>query len=420
MNERLLQYIWQFQYYNKSQLQTAAGEHLKVLSPGSLNTNQGPDFSNARIQIGSIVLAGSIELHCKTSDWTKHHHQKDANYNNVILHVVYQHDDVDTAADIPILELQPLVSSIMLNRYAALMNAQGFIACSHSIGSVKEITWTSWKERLVAERLTRKSEKIIQALQESSNHWEQVFWLLLSRSFGSKVNGDAFESIAETISINLLAKHKNRIHQLEALLLGQANLLNEELDDSYYKLLQREYQFLKKKYSLHPSPLPVHFLRMRPGNFPSLRLAQLAMLVNQSSHLFSSVKNATGLSEVRALLDITANDYWHYHYHFSQTSAYLPKRLGKAIINSVIINTIAPVLFAYGWHHKEEKYQLKALRWLEEVDGEKNSILEQFVNLNVENKTAFDSQALLELNNEYCTKKRCIECSVGNFILKTL
>lgn len=415
-SERLLQFIWQFQYFDKTALQTTSGENVQIMNPGQLNTNQGPDFSNAKIKIGKTTWAGTVELHIKTSDWKKHNHQTDKNYNNVILHVIWE-DDGDKY-DIPVLELKGRVSKILLQRYEELMNSNSFIPCENSINTVKEITWKSWKDRLLAERLQRKSSIVETYLEQNNYHWEETFWWLLTRNFGIKVNADAFEEIARSISINILAKHKSQIHQLEALLLGQAGLLEEKFADDYPLMLQKEFKFLMTKYNFKSINVPVFFLRMRPGNFPTIRLAQLAMLVQGSIHLFSKIKEAKNVKDVKAWLDVTANDYWHYHYKFDEASAYRKKKLGAPMIDNIIINTVCPVIFAYGSYHGENKYKEKALQWLEEIAAEKNNITKGFQKLGIENKSAFDSQALIELKNEYCSKKRCLACGVGNSILK--
>ena len=417
MTERLLQYIWQFQYFNRSELQTTDGEEVVVILPGSLNKNQGPDFLNAKIKIGNTIFAGTIEVHCKASEWEKHQHHKDNNYRNVILHVVNE-KDASFDNHIPVLELQSRISNIMLEQYEKLMAETSFVACAGSIHTIKDITWFSWKERLLAERLTRKAEKIQILLEENRAHWEETFWWLLARSFGTKVNGDAFEALARSLPVTILSKHKNSIHQLEALLLGQANLLNRNFEEEYPRLLQREYRFLKTKYDLKPVDVPVQFLRMRPGNFPTIRLAQLAMLISSSSHLFSKILETENVEEVKKWLTCTANDYWHYHYHFHLQSNFKKKALGSSMIDSIIINTIVPSLFAYGLYHESEPHKAKVLRWLEQISTENNSILSGFALLSVKSNSAYDSQALIELRNEYCTKKRCLECSVGNAILK--
>lgn len=416
MTERLLQFIWQFQYFNKSELMTDEVEKVQINFPGQFNSDQGPDFLNAKIKIGKAIWVGNIELHLKTSDWGKHNHGRDRNYSNVILHVVWENDKHEN--DIPVIELKERVSKILLQRYEELMNSKDFIPCENSIHNIRDIVWKSWKERLLAERLLRKAKTVDQFLQQNNFHWEETFWWMLARNFGIKVNADAFEAIAKSISINILAKHKNQIHQLEALLLGQAGLLENKWKEDYPKLLQKEYKFLKEKYSLQKIHLPVHFLRMRPGNFPTIRLSQLAALIAESSHLFSKIKDERSIKEIRKWFDVTANDYWHYHYRFDETSTFKKKKLGEAMIGNIIINTICPVLFAYGNYHDENKYKDKALKWLEEVSPESNSITKGFRQLGIENKNAFDSQALIELKNEYCNKKRCLDCSIGNSILK--
>lgn len=416
MTERLLQYIWQFQYFNTTELTTTAGELIQIIFPGQYNTNQGPDFADAKIKVGKTTWAGTVELHIKTSDWSKHNHQKDKNYNNVILHVVWEDDRTGNA--VPVLELKGRVSKILLQRYEELMNEDSFIPCEKSIHSVLEIVWKSWKERLLAERLLRKAATVDNYLQQNNYHWEETFWWLLARNFGMKVNAETFEAIARSVPVNILAKHKNQVHQLEALLLGQAGLLEEKFTEDYPLMLQKEYRFLQSKYRLKPVSLPLHFLRMRPGNFPTIRLAQLTMLVHQSVHLFSKVKEVGSVKDIRQWFDVNANDYWHYHYRFDEASAFKKKKLGETMIDNIIINTIAPVLFAYGSYHKEQQYKDKALQLLESTAAEANNITKGFQRIGVDNKNAFDSQALIELKNEYCSKRRCLDCGVGNAILK--
>lgn len=438
LSEKLLQFIWQFQYFDKSELSTTSEDALQIIAAGQLNSDQGPDFSDAKIKIGKTTWAGTVEVHIKTSDWNKHNHQTDKNYKNVILHVVWEDSggrnsvpikenpnsvrvttEQSSVDHIPVLEIKGRVAKILLQRYEELMNSNSFIPCESSINTVKEITWKSWKDRLLVERLVRKSQIVESHLNQNNFHWEETFWWLLARNFGIKVNADAFEAIARSISINILAKHKTQIHQLEALLLGQAGLLDAKFVDDYPLMLQKEYKFYKNKYSIKPINLPVFFLRMRPGNFPTIRLAQLAMLVHNSAHLFSKIKDADSLKDVKAWLDVTANDYWHYRYKFDEESAYRKKKLGDTMIDTIIINTVCPVLFTYGNYHDENKYKEKALKWLEQTSAEKNNITKGFQQLGIENKTAFDSQGLIELKNEYCNKKRCLECGVGNSILKS-
>lgn len=418
MNERLLQFIWQFQYFNKTELRTVNGEPVEIIHAGRYNRDQGPDFSDAKIRIGNTTWAGTTELHIRTSDWKRHRHQHDSNYDNVILHAVWEHDGYDN--NIPVLELQGKVSGILLERYEQLMKTDRFIPCENLIGSVKEITWKSWKERLMAERLSRKAASFDELLRQSNYHWEESFWWLLAKNFGMHVNGEAFEAVARSVSLQLLSKHSAQIQQLEALLMGQAGLLENEIaGDDYYKMLQKEYRFLAKKYKLKPILQPVHFLRMRPVNFPTVRLAQLATLFHQSARLFTITKETISLKELRTFFDVTANDYWHYHYRFGESSVFMKKQLGEAMIDNLVTNTMAPVLFAYGSYYNEERYKTRALDWLEQVGAETNHITKDFMELGIENRNAFDSQALIELKNEYCNKKRCLECGVGNALLKS-
>ena len=417
MTERLLQYIWQFQYFNFSSLQTEEGEQLQIIHPGMLNTNQGPDFTDAKIKINDTVWAGSIELHINTSDWKNHKHSSDKNYKNVILHVVWQHD-VNLNLPCSTLILQDKVPKILLHKYDEFMLTDNFIPCEKHIHQINSLTWQSWKERLLIERLEKRTGAIFEYLQKNNNHWEETFWWLLAKNFGIRLNSVAFEKTAKSISINILAKHKDQIHQTEALLFGQAGLLNDVFKEDYPKLLQREYQFLKKKYSLHKIEGEMIFLRMRPSNFPTVRLAQLAMLVHKSLHLFSKIKESTDIKSIKQLLQVTANDYWHYHYTFDEMAGFKKKKLGEQMIDNILINTVVPVLFAYGHYHNENRYKDKALQWLLDVNAEKNNITKGFVSLHMENNTAFDSQALIQLKNEYCNKKRCLDCTVGNKLLR--
>lgn len=421
MNERLLQLIWQFQYFNKAQLTTVDESTLTIIHPGILNTNQGPDFSEAKIKIANTTWAGNIEIHVKSSDWKAHNHDNDPNYANIILHVVWINDVqlIDkNNKPVPTLELQTLVSKIMLQHYEQLMNAKGFVACEKHLPVLSEMGWLAWKERLVAERLQRKATIVLDLLKQANNHWEEVLWWLLAKNFGIKVNAETFEQLAKSIPVNVLAKHKYQLNQLEALLFGQALLLEGDFKEDYPKLLQREYKFLAAKYKLNPVNKSVDFLRMRPANFPTIRLAQLAALIFKSTHLFSKILEIESIEELYELFDVTANDYWHYHYIFGEATDYKPKKLGKTMTENIIINTIVPVLFAYGMYHKNQQAKDKAINFLSNLSSESNNITKQWKSSRVENKNALDSQALIELKNNYCNEKLCLNCAVGNKLLK--
>jgi hypothetical protein len=418
VKERLLQFIWQFQHFNRNGLTTVTGEEVQVQQVGRYNTNQGPDFLDARIRVGNTDWAGSVELHTLTSDWYKHGHQADRNYDNVILHVVWEHDVGKREGPlIPILELNDKVPKWLLQRYEEWMHTASFIPCERSINTFPALNWKSWKDRLVIERLERRANWVDSYCRQNNYHWEETGWWLIARNFGMPVNADAFESIARSIPVRLLAKRKQQLIQLEALLFGQAWLLNKKFREKYPRLLQKEYRFLQKSFGLEPVTVPVHFLRMRPANFPTVRLAQLAALVNKSSQLFSKIREEDRLTEIRSLFDVTANDYWHYHYRFDEDTAFREKKLGKSMIDSIIINAVCPLLFAYGTYHKLQQYKDRALDWLEKTPAELNSITRAFRGLGISGKTAFDSQALLELKTHYCDQRKCLECGVGNFLL---
>lgn len=417
MNERLLQYIWQLQYFNTRNLHTTLGESLQIIHAGTYNSNQGPDFLNGKIKIGDTTWAGHIEMHINASDWHSHNHSNDKNYGNVILHVVWKNDLADILP-FPTLELQQHVSSLLLNRYEELIQSAQFIPCQQHIRQVSALSFTSWKERLLIERLQQRATGIQAMLQGNKQHWEETFWWLLARNFGAKINSDSFEKIAQSIPLSILAKHKNQVQQLEALLMGQAAMLDKIFEDDYPNMLRREYQFLQKKYGLKKAHAPLYFLRMRPANFPTIRLAQLAMLVHESHHLFSIVKEEDDLHKVKSHFELAANDYWHYHYVFDEETAFKRKVLGEQMIQNIFVNTIVPILYAYGSINDSERYKTKAILWMENLAAEKNSITKGFEQLGVHNHTAFDSQALIQLKNVYCNYKLCLQCMVGNQVLK--
>ena len=421
MKEDLLQYIWQFQYFNNSELLTSSGEMIQIINTGTHNTNQGADFLDAKIKIGKTTWAGNVELHINSSDWNVHNHSADSNFNNVILHVVWNSNttikDIHNN-DLPTLELKNRVSKLLLERYKMLMESSQFIPCESQSQQVNELTLTNWKQRLVVERLIAKSRNVFTILKETNFHWEETFWWLIAANFGLKINSDLFQQIAKLLPVSILAKHKNRIQQVEALLFGTAGLLNSEFREKYPLMLQKEFSFYQTKYKLKIINGELSFLRMRPANFPTIRLAQLAMLIHESEHLFSKIKDTSSLKEVKKMMEVSANDYWHYHYVFDETSEYKVKTLGKQMIDNIMINTIIPVLFAYGLHYNEQGYKDRAIKWLEEISAEKNSITKGFENLNFSNKNAFDSQSFIQLKNEYCNKKLCLHCAIGNSLLK--
>lgn len=418
MNERLLQYIWQFRYYQAHQLQTTDGQPLQVQHPGQWNSNQGPDFANARIQIGDTLWAGAVELHLKTSDWQRHGHTGDAHYEPVVLHVVWQHDQTELPNQLPVLELQSRVSSLMLHQYEQWMSSQEAVPCQQQWHTVPAITWQSWKDRLLTERLQQKMQALEQHLQQTKGHWEEVFWRMLCRYMGGHINGESFEQVAVSLPIKVLARHKAQIHQLEALLLGQAGLLHARFEDKYAQMLYKEYQFLQQKYGLRVINKPPSHLRLRPANFPAIRLAQLAMLIHQSSKLFGQLRQATELKQVWPLLQATANDYWADHFKPDQAAeGKAPRSIGRQMQEVLLVNAVVPVLFAYGKLQGEPAQADKALQWLQAMPAETNQPTALFKQAGLL-QHAYDSQAVLHLRKQYCDARRCLECAIGNRLLR--
>ncbi len=417
MNEKLLQYIWQYQLFNKQHLQTIDELPLSIIHPGYSNSNQGPDFLNGKIKIAETMWVGNIELHIYTTDWNLHKHSDDSNYNNVILHVVWDHDK-DLHLPFPTIELKSLVPKLLLDKYNGLMNQHSFIPCENNISDVNQIVIAKFKERLLIERLQSKSILVEALLVSSKSNWKEVCWWMLANNMGGKVNGEAFQQIAQHTPINILLKHTHSLFQIEAILMGQGGLLIPNYTDQYPQALRKEYRFFQKKYSLIPPKVSIHFLRMRPPNFPTIRLSQLAALVKSFSILISSIVEADDLSVIKSLLNIEADKYWATHYVFDELSKYKLKRLGTQTIDSIIINTIVFLLYSYGYYNNIEHLQTKAIRWLEEISAEKNNICNAFEQLGIDNNSAFDSQALLQLKSKYCDDKRCLDCAIGISVIK--
>lgn len=419
MNEKLFQYIWQYRYYHADGLCTTDGSPVQVVYPGDANTDQGPDFSQARIIIGHTLWAGPVELHLRTSDWHRHRHSEDRHYEKIILHVVWEHDSGQLPNGVPVLELKGRVSGLMLEHHSRWMSGRIAVPCSTWGHPLPDHVWNIWKDRLLQERLQSKWVQINGQLEQTSLHWEEVCWRMVCRYTGGPVNGESFEQIAVSLPQTLLAKHKLQLHQLEALLLGQAGLLHHRFKDAYAQLLYREYQFLQAKYGLQVITKPPSFLRMRPGNFPGVRLAQLAMLIHLRSRLFSVILNTQDLAEVRACFDVSAGTYWDSHYRFDEESSPSPKKMGRQAIDNILMNAVVPILYAYGRYMGQPEQVQKALQWLRELPPEKNAAVGPLAELGAGVRHAGDSQALLHLRKNYCDAKRCLECFIGHQLLNT-
>jgi hypothetical protein len=416
MNELLLQYIWQHQLFNKQGLTTVQGHTLEILDRGVFNTNQGPDFLNGRVRLQNTTWVGHIEIHVKGSDWTRHEHSADRNYDNVILHVVWD-NDVLIPREMPTLMMEDKVSTVVLERYRGMMNRNLFIPCENLFNQAAPDQIDRMINRMMNTRLNRKADHVLQLLNGNGRHWEEVMWWMIARSFGGNINGEAFESIARSIPYQVIARHRLQIHQLECLLLGQADLLSGFMEDQYAIMLQKEYQFLLRKYQFKPNRIPVHFLRMRPQNFPTVRLAQLAMLMHLNPHLFAMILQEESLKTISKLFEVTANDYWHYHYRLNEATPLCMKSTGTTFIHSVIVNAVIPVLYCYGREQQDSKIMDRARTLLNELPAERNAISNRFEHLGMSIDNAYRSQGVLELKHTYCDQKLCLQCTIGKKLL---
>lgn len=424
--EVFLHYVWKFKLFDFKELNTTDGEIIELVNVGCHNHHTGPDFSHARIRIGETLWAGSVEIHKKSSDWLLHQHQKDKAYNNTILHVVYEHDQNIYRIDgspIPTLELKNKISDQYVQRYWELSTSKQKIPCEHRFFAVSASLKKLWLERLVVERLEDKTLEIRRSLEQTQNNWEETFYQFLARNFGAKQNSAAFEALAKSLPLITLSKHKSNLLQLEALLLGQAGFLSTsetgKTTDVYWIALQKEYDFLAKKYHLIPlNASSWQFGRMRPANFPTIRLAQFAVLIHQSTHLFSKILIEPDVNCLRKMFLIHLNGYWMNHYRLGEESPKRKKSLGGGTIDLILINTIAPFLFIYGDYKGIEDYKERAVRLLQVIQPEQNSIIANWQNLGMVTNSAHDTQALLQLKTKYCDSKRCLSCSIGHKILQ--
>jgi hypothetical protein len=417
MNEHLLQFIWGNRYYNSAELKTVGGSRIIVKYPGRLNANQGPDFLDAQIMIDELLLAGSVELHLRSSDWKQHRHDEDLRYSNVVLHVVWEHDGWDLPY-VQVLELKHRVAIRLLDTYQKLMQSKGRLPCESLLQKVPEMVLTSWKDRLLVSRFENRSKEIATRLVRCRNSLEEAFWQTLAFGWGLPLNADVFEAVAVSLPVSILSKHRQQAHQMEALLFGQAGLLDNEFQEVYPQMLQKEYRFLQRKYGLRPVDVAVSFLRMRPPEFPTIRLAQLAMLLCHSGFFFSSIKIEQDLKTLIHFFEITASEYWTTHYRFEQESIRQCKHTGYEMIHRLLINSVFPFLYYVACAHKDQGMKQRVQRWLYELPPENNSRTRLWLRAGVGIRHAFDSQALLELRKNYCDQKRCLECAIGNRILR--
>lgn len=423
MKEDFLHYIWKLQLLKQENLINSDKETLVIINQGQQNFNSGPDFFNAKIKINGQIWAGNVEIHVKSSDWYVHHHERDINYDSVILHVVWEHDmpifrkGNDT---IPTLVLRDFISDEILDNYHKLMNnAITWINCEKHIAQVDNFVLNNWLEYLYIERVAQKSVLISDLLRVTNNDWEAVLFILLAKNFGLKVNGQAFFNFAKAIDFKVLRKIRHNMVDLEALLFGEAKLLEKEAESPYYFQLQKSYTYLKSKFNLKSEfEGNIQFFRLRPDNFPTIRLAQLAALYHHNETLFSKLMPLKKIEAIYKSFDFNCSQFWQNHYTFqSETKSLRQKKLNKTFIDLLIINTLIPVQFMY-YKSQGKAIGEDIIKLMRQLKPEKNGIITQFNLLGVIAQTAFESQALLQLKNEYCKNKNCLQCQIGNEILK--
>jgi len=421
ISEKLLHYVWKNQWFAKEQLETTHKQSVSILNQGFPHQDAGPDFKQAIIKIDEVTWAGNVEIHIRSSDWYKHQHQNDTKYNSVILHVVYEHDQevfIGQDTPLPTLELRTLLSSQLLLRYNQLMHSSHPLPCAAYIGKITPLTMQSFFTRLAFDRLTRRQVQIFEILHTFQEDWEQALFYMLCQSFGFKTNAPAFEMLGRTLPYKILKKHADSHLQIAALIFGQAGMLEEELEDDYYQSLQNEYLYLRAKYKLIPVETKCwNLLRLRPHNFPCIRLAQLGEIIFNHHDLFAKITAPKKMAHFQNIFVNKPNDYWNTHYHFGKTSRASEKMMGEKSFHLLLINAVIPFLYAYGVFIGNEKLQEYSMRLMEHLPFEANHITKKYQPLGFCAKNAGDSQALLELYHEYCEKKRCIDCMVGRRVV---
>ena len=421
IKEDFLHYLWKLKKFDLSNLISSGGQKLSIIDFGTYNTDSGPDFFNAKVQIDDTLWAGNIEMHIRSSDWIKHNHQLDKAYNNVILHVVYEDDlSISTQYDvkIPTLELKNRIFKNDLKNYKLLRFNKDWVSCQKLFNNSSEFSRIRAVEKALTDRLLIKSSRLKNILTNKDNDWNNAFFVYLARYFGMKVNADAFEMLAGSLPYKTILKEKDELIKIEALLFGQSGLLEEEFEDDYPKSLKQEYKHLKKKYKLSPIPVSIwKFSKLRPANFPTIRIAQLAKLLFENTAIFGSIIKSEDIDSIKRLFRVKVSDYWLNHYLFDEESTYRQKSFGKSAIDVLMINTVVPTVFLYGLLENNEQYKQKAVDYLSEIAPESNSTINKWSDLGFSISSAYDTQALLELKQNYCSKYRCLECPIGNDLM---
>ena len=430
MPEVFLYFVWQYQYFWNNKLITTDGETVQILHPGFRNHDSGPDFTNARLLINDVEWSGTVEMHTRTSDWLAHRHQHDRAYDNVILHVVWQDDrpvngrrvDRANGTPLPTLELARLIDPTLIDRYKNLTDSPDAIPCAGQFRSVSPLRVTAMLDKAMLQRLERKAAGVQAVFEQTNGDWEETAYRLLAVNMGFKINAEPMAQLSRAVPLKAILKHRDVLLQAEAMLFGTSGLLNTvENPDEYVAMLQREYRFFGAKYQLTDKQVTAHawkWGRLRPANFPTLRLAQLARLVTQHASLFSLFVGYADAETLLNALQVTPSDYWQSHYRFGKETEKSAPSLGRNSAENIVINTVVPLLAAYAHHRGQPAYIDRAIALLEQLPAEKNRLTGGWDTLGLSIRTAFDSQAAIELYNEFCSVKKCLSCQIGAGLLK--
>ena len=428
--EQLLQYVWKHKILPLECLETTDGKALEIIDPGLHNRNAGPDFFNAKLRIGNTMWVGNVEIHEHSKDWFRHGHDSDPAYDNVVLHVVVDVDcDVTNSRGEFIPQIKLCVPVTVTLNYKELLNADAYPPCYRIVPELSQLTVHSWMAALQTERLERKTLDIARRAERANGSWEDAYFITLARNYGFGINGDAFEQWAYNVPLNQVAHHRDDIFQIEAIFLGQAGLLDidaipakyqkEAMNDGYFNRLKNEYKYLAHKFSLTPMNRTMwKFLRLRPQNFPHIRISQLATLYHERKTSLSQLVECMNVDEMRRMLSTHVTEYWATHYTFGAESASNSKSMSPFSINLLMINTAIPMLFAYGRHTCDDTLCDRAFDMLEQLKAEDNHIIRMWKECGLKVATAGDSQALIQLKNEYCDRKDCLRCRFGYEYLK--
>lgn len=423
MTEAFLHYLWKHRLFDMNRLVADDGTKVEVVKPGEHNHGSGPDFFNAQLRLDGLAWAGNVEIHIRSSDWHRHRHHLDPVYDSCILHVVYENDSPTlrmNGTKIPTIHINDRYPKYLMDNYLKLVSAHGWVSCDRRLPEMDPQTIHLQLEKMISERLKQRAGQVIISLKGLKNDWEECFFQLLAKNFGFHDNALPFEMLARSLPLKILKREKG-LENAEALLFGQAGLLEKEINDPYHHQLHKLYLFYQTKYALKPIPgTSWKFMRLRPVNFPTIRIAQFADLMTRSNELFSKIIEADSMDTLLELIDCTASAFWNTHFHFNTPAESHVKKMGRSSLHSILINTIFPVLIAWGEYSGDHKMFEKVVEWMSHLPAEENTFIRQWHSVGVKARSAADSQALLQLKMNYCSEKKCLSCAIGNKLINSL